>query len=174
MDRKERISLISRRIQFLNRYAPAIGRDMEWLISEIKDWLRLPKILTMENKVEMTKIQEIREREERATEGPWFAKINDLATLVNHDKLGTNDGSVSWGIVEKNDVGSMFVADYGMEGGNSETNAKNNAEFSAHAREDVPFLLAEINRLQLWNAYLGKQVNDLQKKLDDAEAFLEV
>ena len=36
MDRKERISLISRRIKFLNRYAPEIGRDMEWLISEVE------------------------------------------------------------------------------------------------------------------------------------------
>ncbi|WP_259406038.1 hypothetical protein [Shouchella clausii] len=64
---------------------------------------------------------EIRERCDKATEGPWKIGRQSPNGLNN---VGTTRGLLT-----------------------AQTTDEKNAEFIAHAREDVPLLLAEINRL---------------------------
>ena len=74
----------------------------------------------------MDRIAEIRARLEAATPGPWEA--------------------VKW---EDYDHMNGYVETWDVEGPDhdGDGNGQQDAEFIAHARDDVPFLLAEIERL---------------------------
>lgn len=69
-------------------------------------------------------IEEIRKRAEAATAGPWGVEESRYS------------GSYNVGIVDWSSDFSACLC------------PKNDAEFIAHAREDVPALLAEVERLQ--------------------------
>ena len=77
------------------------------------------------NKISENEIEAIRKRAEKATEGPWWA--SEGLYVVNN----LTGDSYEWD--------ADFVA---------ETERESDAEFIAHAREDIPKLLAEINRLK--------------------------
>ena len=76
----------------------------------------------------MGRIEEIREREAKATAGEWYWENNLL--LTNDPKF----------LVMKpfydDDTGEVMTCIF-----------QNDAEFIAHSRADIPFLLAEIERL---------------------------
>lgn len=82
----------------------------------------------------MTRIEEIRERESKATKGPWRVGYNDKYItghiLSDHHKYAGNAVS---------DPESVCSA---------ETLTADDAEFISHARSDIPFLLAEVERLR--------------------------
>ena len=73
----------------------------------------------------MSRLDEIRAREAAATPGPWFdtGDVESVGVSIAMDPYADiNPDRAVW---------------------------KVNADFIAHAREDIPFLLAEIERLEL-------------------------
>src|SRR5690606_20328509 len=90
----------------------------------------------------------IRERAERATPGPWV-QINgtDVFTELNatNNARITADNNDGWQIADTS-VGVTFVNRELTEMESSEQ--FDNATFISAAREDVPMLLAEIERLR--------------------------
>lgn len=88
------------------------------------------KLLTNEE------ITQIRERAEKATEGPW--QYNGIGGVFSAH-------AVSYHYAWKNtkEICSLNDGEY-IENQNEE----NDANFIAHAREDIPKLLAEIERLR--------------------------
>lgn len=95
-------------------------------------------------KLTAEELQAIRERAERATAGPWFAQYQDVKTESIRDK--------KYG--EPETIAEMYYAD-------------TDAEFIAHAREDVPKLLAlvvqqaaEVERLQAYDKLSDSAIED--------------
>ena len=94
----------------------------------------------------------IRERHEKATKGPWW---NDDISWAEIDDITVWCG-------DKDDpecllnIGPNF-SEMSNEGGKG-TQSWNDAEFIAHARADVPDLLAEVERLKQENAILTDQL----------------
>jgi hypothetical protein len=73
----------------------------------------------------------IRDRVDAATEGPWaLSAIED------------ESGALAWRVAQPSE--DLVVGDYDSDGG---VNFRDDAEFIANARQDVPALLAEIERL---------------------------
>ena len=104
---------------------------------------RQSKVLTPD------RLQEIKARCERATEGPW-------AVIPNRHK--GKDGR-PWGKI----VAYLRTPTGGTVARNIMTwgddNGPADAEFSAHAREDVPALVAEVERC--W-----REIEELRKERD--------
>lgn len=96
------------------------------------------------------RIAEIRGREKAATPGPWRAKCE----ILEADECGNATAAMTY--VSTNDKGICIL--YGR--GHDDTNAQEDAAFIAHAREDIPALLDEVERLRA----------DL-KKADDRTKF---
>src|SRR5271166_4910266 len=80
------------------------------------------------------RLKEIRERAEAATSGPWVAEISPDGTvaMVDHATLRSDE-------VDE----PLMIAACDVAG-----NLENDAAFIAHAREDIPFLLSELDRAQ--------------------------
>jgi hypothetical protein len=97
-------------------------------------------------------LQEIKEREAKATPGPW----EYLPGEFNYDDEAENHpGSIHQ--VETGDNRGWWIAaiEELFEG---QTLA--NADFIAHAREDIPALVAEVERLQAENKRLKESLAD--------------
>ena len=90
----------------------------------------------MTNKLSEKEIEAIRKRADKATEGPWWA--SEGLYVVNN----LTGDSYEWD--------ADFVA---------ETERESDAEFIAHAREDIPKLLAEIERLRSGLEALDKDIS---------------
>jgi hypothetical protein len=84
------------------------------------------------NKLDLTAI---RKRAEAATEGPWEVNTADSEFAIYFD--GDN----------------MAMIEYG-----SIIDGFSNAEFIAHARQDVPALIAEVERLRAENNRIKEEV----------------
>ena len=94
----------------------------------------------------------IRARAEAATEGPWE---NDYPEVGQHWSRPE-----PWAKVVSTDVACMAYC-YGGSAQGIENEA--DAEFIAHAREDIPALLAEIDRL---NATI-QRVREIERRMDE-------
>ncbi len=87
------------------------------------------------------RLKEIRERAEKATKGPWRCDVD----------IFNDDGEVEASVHDE-EISMLFTEGTGVMGGEDcwtkarESQAFRNAEFIAHAREDVPFLLAELEK----------------------------
>ena len=83
------------------------------------------------------RLEEIRSRCEAATPGPWEICLG-------------SGNRVCTGIKADGDNGTVFIADclpdYALS--TAEKDHRGNMNFIAHAREDIPFLLAELDRLR--------------------------
>jgi hypothetical protein len=79
-------------------------------------------------------LQAIRKRAEAATEGPWQAHKYSVSS--EHTKSENYAGEID-DICSLND--GEYIENY---------NAEADAEFIAHARQDVPALIAEVERLR--------------------------
>jgi hypothetical protein len=104
-------------------------------------------------------LAEIRARAEAATPGPWVRYSRDFRDARSHSVVGPGHAVRAF-------------TGYGPRGGTAQTDA----EFIAHARTDVPALLAEVERLTAENDRLrvmwdqsGK--NDLIAENDRLRAF---
>jgi hypothetical protein len=95
----------------------------------------------------MGRLEEIEARVNKATKGPWRAGMSDM---LSYDGDGDGpykqvyvdnpDGRVHMGERLPDVVAKMYDA-LGAD-------CRNNAEFAAHAREDVPWLVSEVRRLR--------------------------
>ena len=97
----------------------------------------------------MDKLDEIRARCEAATPGPWAEKTN-CHPQCNGEPWGWisgANGNITWG-------------------GNA---GRTDAAFIAHAREDIPYLLAEIKRIQKHAENLRLDYVDLLARAEKAE-----
>lgn len=113
----------------------------------------------------MTRLQEIREREKWATTGPW-----ELWAGCSWRRFGVADQSrtVIEPIVAQTDGHpDLIVSEY-------------DAEFVVHARSDIPYLLAELEKarelLQRWSddsTVLAFAALVTRTLLADTDAFLE-
>lgn len=81
-------------------------------------------------------LAEIKARERAATPGPWKVGISAMITDGNGHALFFGEG------------------------------AKANAEFIAHARADIPALIAEVEHSHSEIAYKDEQITTLQKALE--------
>jgi hypothetical protein len=88
-------------------------------------------MITKPNGITAAELAAIRERAEKATPGPW----------------GWSDAKVRDGKYVFVPQGS-YLADTLIMFGDTYENGEQDAEFIAHAREDIPKLLAEIERLR--------------------------
>lgn len=93
------------------------------------------------------KLKEIGQRCEAATEGPWY---------VGEDYYGGVSVRTKPTPATNIDGANAILENTGRSIGDI---AKEDAEFIAHARQDIPVLLAEIERLQEYE----RQYNDLSK-----------
>lgn len=94
----------------------------------------------------MTKLEAIKERAAKATPGPW---VRDGTLLLS-------------GIEEVDLRGPTYDDWYTVKSSRPDEDA----DFIAHAREDVPWLVGEVERLQ---ALLGK----IRRNLRGASEFIE-
>lgn len=90
------------------------------------------------------RIAEIRGREKIATQGPWRAKCE----ILEADECGNATAEMTY--VSTNDKGICIL--YGR--GHDDANTQEDAAFIAHAREDIPTLLDEVERLRAENEQL--------------------
>jgi hypothetical protein len=81
-------------------------------------------------------LAEIRERCDKATEGPWFPSLLTEGYIAQGSEF-----NVVASVLEYNEDGSVR-ATLGND------NYENNREFIAHAREDIPLLLSEVKALR--------------------------
>lgn len=89
----------------------------------------------MSGKITQERLEAIRQRAEKATAGPWTC--TDSSVESKYAK------SYWWG-GEDNEVCSLSDGGEYIENLNAEADAK----FIAHARQDIPDLLAEVERLR--------------------------
>ncbi|WP_197261646.1 ead/Ea22-like family protein [Brevibacillus laterosporus] len=103
---------------------------------------------TWSNMIAREEIEAIRERAEKATSGPWWTSGGCEVTSQ------VDDSHVCDTTLSKGD----YVSD---------------AEFIAHAREDIPKLLAEIERLQTNWKRLKEYVDEYRDKAFEAHSVSE-
>jgi hypothetical protein len=94
---------------------------------------------------DMTRLDEIKARVEAATKGPWFVILHPDGRSVQNRPLGCGD----------------------LICGQEITAREEDMTFTAHAREDIPWLLAEVGRLRGCLA----DYDDMQGRLDDTNSF---
>ena len=115
-------------------------------------------------------LQEIEDRCNKATEGPWYGnflrgQVYKWAgtTICSYCETGkplikviTIDGA-NYHLHKSLDDFREIVSDTSVliacnydEDESGVASTKEDAEFMAHARQDIPALLAEIKRLQMW------------------------
>ena len=98
----------------------------------------------------MDKLDEIRQRTEAATPGPWAVKVKGNA-VESHQVMSSGNGPVCSAISPKT----------------------KNAQFIAHSREDIPYLLSEVDRLEKgWQEALAL-ANTNARLFDEATARAE-
>lgn len=107
----------------------------------------------------MIDLAPIRDRVQKATPGPWIVEPSSRPTI--HTAADTGSGYFG-----QNSLLGMWK--YGAEWGQPFDNM-DDADFIAHARDDVPALLAEVDRLQT----LAKNQADQAKSLSDAFSRME-
>lgn len=101
-------------------------------------------------------LAEIRAREQAATPGPWHAE--SIGSGVRH-----LDRNCDWYAADLPD-GYNLPGRQGVDGG------QNDGEFIAHARTDVPRLLAEVERWQSFASGLERQNAEQHKRIRDLES----
>ena len=90
-------------------------------------------------------LQKIKERCEKATPGPWKA-LNIPYNGYDDPEIVTKDGTY------------ICQTTYDMQSQSEKHNVDEDMEFIAHAREDIPKLIAEVEKLK-------KKVKQLRKKI---------
>ena len=117
-------------------------------------------------------LEAIRQRAEQATPGPWFWDTNRRhrsIMLKAHQNGGTCIMDFTrWGMHSAqpriNDNSDLFGGILRtMEEYDKSELANPNADFIAHARQDIPDLLAEVKRLNEVNARLRAEIELMRK-----------
>ena len=109
-----------------------------------------------------TELQAIQKRCERALPGPWKwegkCRATRIGTVMFHELVSTKLPYYVLGVEYNEDEGYPYITipwKYGSVGKN--VSRYHNKDFIAHAREDIPALLAEVDRLRGLLAERGKR-----------------
>lgn len=94
----------------------------------------------------MGRLEEIRARAEAATKGPWSLDHNDTYVAADKEPPEHDWYWISGSMEEPSDGYFAEHSDEDMRG--PELVVQNNCRFIAHSRSDIPFLLAEVERLK--------------------------
>ena len=100
------------------------------------------------------RLAEIKARADAATPGPW--ERNNLAGRPEREVF----------------AGDELIGDFGVGGWEDDEGADRveiNAEFIAHARQDIPDLLAEVERLREHVATLEHAYKDSRERIREME-----
>ena len=97
------------------------------------------------------RLQTIREREQKATKGPWLWDGSD--TEADEPYIFTDRSHVA-----PKSVSVLFNADWGTN---------EDADFIAHSREDLPFLLDLVASLQAERERLQKSVRHYEDRIEE-------
>lgn len=98
------------------------------------------------------RLQEIKARAEAATPGPWECRINVGSRFyVNAPSYGVRDFCCLSGGFER----------------------REDAELTAHARTDIPDLIAEVERLREKNEYLKQEIENICLDKEEGHADTE-
>lgn len=90
-----------------------------------------------------TELQKIRERAEKATPGPWLYRSDTSSEqAIECEECGTEFPEQGYSLRSTDQYEVLHGELYGME-----SLCKPNGEFIAHARTDIPRLLACVERL---------------------------
>jgi len=101
------------------------------------------------------RLAEIKARVEAATPGPW--ERNNLAGRPEREVF----------------AGDYLIGDFGVGGWKDDEGADRveiNADFIAHARQDIPGLLAEVQRLREHVASLEQGYKDSRERIREMES----
>jgi hypothetical protein len=104
--------------------------------------------MTVNKRLNAEELEAIRKRAEAATPGPWFD--SETVYVVSN----VRGDSIEWG--------ADFIA---------ETQEQSDAEFIANAREDVPKLLVEIERLRKTLDYINDLAGEFFTVEDEEGVF---
>lgn len=94
----------------------------------------------------MTRLEEIKKRCEEATEGPWFDDRTTKAIKVSAESSAFSRGKFNIATYPTR-TNQSLVSHQEWEG---------NAKFIAHSRQDIPWLVVEVERLQRENQVIKK------------------
>lgn len=92
-------------------------------------------------------LQAIRERAEKATPGPWSAEDRRRAALKNIRVIAGREDVCELSHVHQRDYQGSFRGDHAAADA-LDIIGLANADFIAHARQDIPDLLAYVERLE--------------------------
>lgn len=109
--------------------------------------------MTREDAITMSdsRLEQIQDRVAKATKGPWH----------------TECPQVNWRI--RNETGWYILETEPRRGANVRT--RDDAEFIAHAREDVPYLLLRVRELETEIAACRNELSDLRVKLSHLPTY---
>jgi hypothetical protein len=121
-----------------------------------------------------TQLDEIKAREEKATPGPWFATVaHEWEPTGSNDEYGASIDAYPPGVPPHDSFGPVVMGGHGQKvSGAVGVLLNNDAQFIAHAREDVPALVAEIERLKEENAELKTRAELLQNSNQSLSVFI--
>jgi hypothetical protein len=94
------------------------------------------------------RLQAIKERAARATPGPWECQVKGVNTTIE-----AQDGK-KW-------IAQAVLGTYGIG------NVRENAAFIAHTREDIPILVAEVERQRAEHVALAEQLRQTIAERDN-------
>lgn len=114
----------------------------------------------------MTRLEEIRERWEKATPGPWKADDFGYAGMEEPCSIVIHTGKFDWQDI--NGEGESVIASMFWD-----SQEADNAAAIAHAREDVPWLLEQMSHARERVHALSHEVDRLSPKCDCAGSLIE-
>ena len=116
--------------------------------------------------IDTARLHAIRQREQQATKGPWEAKPTDdgrcdgiSPDYHDHDPALSCWDAESYTCPASREIVTTDSGYYGPKW--------SDAEFIAHAREDIPYLLSVIDTLQQQQEYLTAEKQQLLKALEE-------
>jgi hypothetical protein len=98
-----------------------------------------------------SELLEMERRAAEATAGPWFVRFLDDSHAMNLTAVSTSagsDGVEAWPNFDATEIVAATLIQAPRYADIADDRWDANAEFIAHAREDMPRLIAEIRRLR--------------------------
>lgn len=103
------------------------------------------------DRIDDEELRRIEERVDNTTPGPWFVReLDDQAamSMVAISTVPDSGGGERWPNFQAGEIIALTLVQEPRYAGIADEHWDENASFVAHARQDVPRLIAEIRRLR--------------------------